>query len=244
MRNFELYVPASYQESVAAPLLFAFHGVPGSSLGMRVSTKLDNLAEEAGMLVAYPNSLDDWAPGCACTQDDFRGVDDVDFMQKAANRVANDFNIDAGRVYAVGFSIGGLMAYRMGCSLAGTFAAVAAVASSMSPAQVATCSPEAPVAFLQMQGTEDTAFPWEGFGTNEGASLPIDSTVAAWAALNDCTPEPTVTAASPEGDLPVQRSTFNGCTAEVNLYAIQGGTHNWPQQANDVLGAFFLRNAR
>ncbi len=244
LRNFELYVPASYQAAAPAPLMVAFHGSPGSSLGMRVSTKLDDLAEQEGILIAYPNSLDDWAPGCACTQDDFRGVDDVDFMRKAVNKVSADFNIDPNRVYALGFSAGGWMAYRMGCSLSNTFAGIAAVASSMTPALVETCAPEQPVAFIQMIGTEDPAFPWVGAGTNAGGRLPIDSTVAVWANLNGCDAAPTREVAEPEDDLSVQRSVFNNCAAEVNLYAIQGGTHTWPMHANETIGAFFLRNGR
>ena len=83
-RSFTAYVPASYRDDRATPLMIAFHGVPGVGEGLRRQTNLDDLADRMGWIIAYPNATSDWAEGCdGCARSDREGVDDVLFFLSA-----------------------------------------------------------------------------------------------------------------------------------------------------------------
>lgn len=246
-RIFTLYVPGRYDDTRGAPLLFAFHGTPGNGPGMRRSTRLDEIADDAGWLIAYPDGLNgEWSAGCLCSGVERAGVDDLEFVNRMIARIRSEYTVDAKRIYSVGFSTGGIMNYRIACDLGDTFAATASVASSMTWAQAETCDPDRPVSILAMVGTDDDSFPWQGTGPGDGQRMPVDSTFHFWARADHCGPDATVDYSPPnDNGHPVRRERFPGCAAgsEVLRYVIAGGMHAWPATANATLQSFFQRHA-
>ncbi|HHZ65861.1 MAG TPA: hypothetical protein EYN51_10290, partial [Flavobacteriales bacterium] len=58
-REYILYVPASYDASTAAPLVFCFHGY-GSSAAVNMSyTKFTEIADTAGFILIHPQGTID-----------------------------------------------------------------------------------------------------------------------------------------------------------------------------------------
>jgi len=243
-----LYVPAKYDSDAGGPLLIALHGSPGNGPGMRISTGLDEIADKEGWLVAYPNgSGGGWAAGCNCSDPDFAGVDDVGFLRRLIARIDDEYPVDSERIYAVGFSIGGVMTFRLACDLAEDVAAVGAISSTMSWTQMASCSPAAPVPLLLMIGDDDPSFPWAGTGRSGGSRTPPDTTLAYWRDRNQCVDELAVDYNAPdEGPLNVRRERYQSCSedAEIFRFVIEDGGHMWPTTANETLSAFFKRHRR
>jgi polyhydroxybutyrate depolymerase len=117
---------------------------------------------------------------------------------------------------------------------------------------------------MHLHGTEDRLVPYNGPKADAGFVTfgAVEKSVQTWARLNGCSLEPQ-TASLPdtaEDGTTVSRKTFSACQggAEVVLYVIEGGGHNWPGQparlgflgkstndisANDVIWDFFQRHS-
>ena len=92
--------------------------------------QFNDIADHDGFLVVYPAGKgDSWnsgekGPGFAIAND----IDDIAFVKEILSDLETMFNLDPERIYAMGFSLGGAMAYRLACDMSDTFAAVASVA--------------------------------------------------------------------------------------------------------------------
>lgn len=58
-RTWRVYVPSSYRESVAVPLVVSTHGWGGDGSQEERSTGLNNQADKSGFIVVYPDGLGD-----------------------------------------------------------------------------------------------------------------------------------------------------------------------------------------
>ena len=224
-RTYRLFVPLSLDRETAAPLVLMLHGVGNSAQSMVEATQLDRVADAEGFIVAYPDGVNQtWNAGYCCLVGAPTGPDDVQFLGRLVDDVVANHEVDTARVYAVGVSAGGMMAYRLGCELSARIAGVGAVAGAMILDQ---CRPAQPVSVIEIHGTADPLVPYAGGPTAGGATQPSPPTravVERWAELNRC---PTPPATNSEG--PVTTATWNGCAdgSAVQLVTIEGGGHTW-----------------
>ncbi|MCC6791535.1 MAG: polyhydroxybutyrate depolymerase [Thermomicrobiales bacterium] len=233
-RTYRIFVPSGYDPATPAPLVLVFHGAGGNGAQVEKQTGFDDLAEEEGFIVVYPDGttspdrelVPTWNAGHCCGYALKEAVDDVAFVDQLLDQVEADYAIDASRVYAAGFSNGSMFTYRLACDLAGRFAAVATV-SGTTP--IDGCAPARPMPIVSFHGTGDTIVPYDGgpvSGGARGAVYPASpDLIAAWAALDGCNPTPIVTT-----DAETTRTAYRGCDAgaTVTLYTIAGGSHDWP----------------
>jgi polyhydroxybutyrate depolymerase len=241
-RTYLLHVPPAYDAGQPLPLVLALHGGGGDGEDMISLTEgLNHLADQQGFLVAYPEGVEKhWNDGRAI--ENWRAhaedIDDVGYLQALVEHIAQDYPVDRDRVYAMGISNGAQMSYRLACEAPETFAAIAAVASSMSGDLFAACAPASPVSALVMNGTDDPLVPWGGgtirIGRQEfGEVISTAETVAFWVAADGCGAAPLRTElsdADPEDGTRVWLETYAGCASDsdVAFYTIQGGGHTWP----------------
>jgi len=241
-RTYSLYVPSTYDETRPVPLVVALHGGGGTGQKMiELTVDLNDLADEAGFIVVYPDGVEKhWNDGREiqtrrASADD---IDDVGFVAALIEDLSESYAIDPSRVYALGISNGGMMSYRLACELPETFAAIAAVTASMSEELAASCNPSQPTSVLVMNGDKDPLVPWDGgtirFGRREfGEVISTADTVAFWAVKNDCSPAPTITwevDVEPQDGTRVRTEVYGQCSDRtgVALYAVEGGGHTWP----------------
>ncbi len=224
-RTYRLFVPLSVDRARAAPLVLMLHGVGNSAQSMVEATQFDRTAETAEFIVAYPDGVDQtWNAGYCCLGGATTGPDDVAFLRRLIDDVQADHTVDPDRVFVVGVSAGGMMAYRLGCELSGRVAGVGAVAGAMI---LEECRPARPVSVIEIHGTADQLVPYDGGPTAGGATRPSPPTVAVvrrWAELNGCPTAPTA-----ETDGRVISTAWSGCAegAGVKLVTIDGGGHTW-----------------
>lgn len=227
-RQYLLYVPTTYDPAKPTPLVISLHGfVEWPAHQMQIS-HWNELAEEYGFIVVYPEGTGfprRWrAGGWASSADP---MIDVTFISDLIDRLAQNYNIDPTRVYANGLSNGGGMAYLLGCGLADRIAAIGGVAGAYAY-PIEDCRPGRPVPMIAFHGTADAIVPYRGGDVQgPGVSLPaVPEWVAARAALNGCDAVP--------NDLPargeVSAIRYSDCDqgAEVEFYTIDGGGHSWP----------------
>ncbi|MCI0681250.1 MAG: prolyl oligopeptidase family serine peptidase [Gemmataceae bacterium] len=260
-RTYHVYIPKSYDAAKPAPVVLALHGASMTARIMEGFCGLSAKAEEAGFIVVYPNGgagalFQLWNSGTFPGPLRKKNFDDVGFIARLLDDVANKVNVDPKRVYCAGLSNGGMMAYRVAAELSDRVAAVASVAGTM----VCECKPKRPVPVLHFHGTKDTLVPFNGVAKELVKLSSVDDTIAAWVKANGCNKEPVVTELPVKWDtLKVTRKQYNSGKngAEVVLYVIDGAGHVWPGRpspggflgkttynisANDVMWEFFEKH--
>jgi polyhydroxybutyrate depolymerase len=220
-RRVLLHVPAGLPADAPVPLVIVLHGFTESPEDIRDTTHFDEVADERGFIVAYPEGKNgSWNGGTCCGLSELMGEADVAFVSAAIDDVAGAYCVDAGRVHAAGFSNGGFMAHRLGCELADRIASIGVVAGQES---LASCAPARPIAVLQIHGTSDPVVP---FGGNPFLGYPpTEETVGGWQQRDECESSETVTYDA-EGVSCVARQSCAASTA-VELCSVDGGGHDW-----------------
>ncbi|PHI21338.1 hypothetical protein CEQ90_02765 [Lewinellaceae bacterium SD302] len=233
-RSYIVYVPASYNADVPAPLMFNYHGFTDNSANHLAYTDMRPIADTAGFILVYPQGsllfgfLSHWNVGSFTNGST---ADDIGFTEAMIDSLSNSYAIDSSRVYACGFSNGGYFSFRLACELSDRIAAVASVSGVMSTQNFNSCSPQRPVPVMSIHGTNDGVVDYNG--GNPAGSLSVDEVLDYWVGHNELDPEPTIT------ELPDLNSNDNstveyqswrsqdGCFA-VDHYRVDNGTHTWP----------------
>jgi polyhydroxybutyrate depolymerase len=245
-RRYLLQVPRAYSPDHPLPLLFVFHGGNGTASEMQKISRFNLLSAEKGILIVYPDSLSGyWNDGRLPESSQQDLPDDISFVTHVVAKLSATYAVDLRRVYAVGFSNGGMMTLRLPCALPGLFAGIAAVAASFPRTLAAACEPSEPISLLMVNGTADTVVPWEGGDAdgpsrNGGLFLPVQETAKFWARRGGCREQPVRTQQSGldiKNALFVHTYRFSGCRAgiEVMLEAVGGLGHQWPGPTIDPL---------
>jgi polyhydroxybutyrate depolymerase len=236
-RPYELFVPEGHDAEQPAPLVVLVHGFGASGALQLAYFGLAEVAQEQGLLVAYPDGTEGpagrfWTATDACCAAPGEEVDDVAYLTAVMDDVAANYSVDPARVFVVGHSNGGFMSHRMACDRAERVAAIVSLAGA-TWADPSQCEPSEPVAVLQVHGTLDTTIVYNG-GDLFGVAYPSAAdTVATWADLNGCTGDLETTAARRDLDSAVvgqetRIDRYAGCPAastEVELWSLEGGGH-------------------
>jgi polyhydroxybutyrate depolymerase len=236
-RPVSVHVPPGYVPGTPAPLVVMLHGYSASGAVEESYLNITAQSDARGFLYAYPDGTVDarglrfWNATDACCNWANAMVDDAEYLSSLITEIEARYSVDPKRVFLVGHSNGGFMAYRMACDHADQIAAIASLAGAMF-ADVTKCAPKAPVSVLQIHGTADTVIDYMG-GMNQGHAYPdAPTTVADWATLNGCAMPPDTSAphldldASLVGD-ETSVTRYAGCEpgGQAELWTIQGGAH-------------------
>lgn len=235
-RIYHVHLPEGYAETAdPLPVIIAMHGAGGDGKNMEKITLYSDLADTNGFIAVYPNGLNGiWNDGRVGDSRVPSDLDDVGFISAIIDALVEDFNVDTSRVYATGYSMGGMMAFRLGCELQDKIAAVASVASTFPGYLIENCDPASPVPVLVVQGTEDDVIPWDGIRRgNFIIYLSAAETAMYWAAHNQCAPDPELVEgldiANKDGTI-IRQVYYTDCEqdAKVMIYVVAGGGHTWP----------------
>ena len=159
--DFLLHVPDGLLEP--APLVVALHALAQEPETMQAYSRLEQLADEQGFVVAFPRGqAGTWNAGGCCAartgKPTGKPADDVAFLDEVLASIAARVPIDPDRIAMVGGSNGAMMALRYACERPGVLASVGMVSGGY----VATCTPRSPVAVLALHGANDTVIPLTG----------------------------------------------------------------------------------
>ncbi|HEU5205469.1 MAG TPA: alpha/beta fold hydrolase [Candidatus Limnocylindrales bacterium] len=241
-RPVTVHIPASYDAKRLAPLLILLHGYSTSGEEHERYFKLGPAAEARGFVYASPDGTMDrqgnrfWNATDTCCDFDDSGVDDVAYLADVIAEIQANLSIDPKRIYVLGHSNGGFMAYRLACDEADVIAAIVSLAGA-TYADPALCAPSTPVSVVQIHGTADDTIKYEG-GTIPG-SPPYpgaEATAQTWAAYDGCEEasmpldaKVDVDAEQASGSDPAETTVaeWRGCTSgvTVQLWTIPDGDH-------------------
>jgi len=253
-RSYLLHHPAGWDAEQPRPLVLVFHGHTGDARDVRYESRMDEAADRAGVLVAYPNGtgpLDGvpllrqrvdltWNAGACCDPAVRDRVDDEAFVAAIVRELEREGSVDPRRVYAAGFSIGGTFALRLACDRATLVAAVADVEGTMPDVP---CAPARGVSVLLVRGSDDDELRADlaenraRSDTTGVARRFADSMRGAlrfWAARDSCAgaPVPNEQRVRAADGTRWRWTAYapNGCTPglAVRLLVVPGNPHAWP----------------
>lgn len=126
-RHYRLFVPASYAGG-PAPLVLMLHGCTQSPEDFSAGTAMNQFAEEAGILVAYPAQIPhanqrkcwNWFHPSHQT----RGRGELSIFAGIVDQIGERFAVDRRRIYVCGLSAGGAAAVNAATAYPDLFAAV------------------------------------------------------------------------------------------------------------------------
>jgi polyhydroxybutyrate depolymerase len=235
-REYQLYLPSSYNEGAAYPVLLNFHGFGGNAKDyFAYESNFQEVADQEAVILVYPQALllsgfSVWnaAPFAEDNKTDF---DDIGFIETLIVKLKDQLSIDPDRVYASGFSTGGMFSYALACFCNEPIAGVAAVSAAQ--LNLVDCAPS-PINVFIAHGTDDDLLPY--YGSSDIPS--IDEVVSFWTSVNQ-----TATVAQESshnfGDETVWLYTYsegiNG--AQVLHYKVENGKHEW--FTHDLAGQSF-----
>lgn len=140
MRSWYVYVPESVKESAnPVPLVVSMAGRGGSNTTFPSLTNWPLIANERGFICAFPiasygRQMENGVGNVTMWNNQ---MDDVAFIDYMVKDVKANYNIDAGRVYANGQSMGSMMSMRLNVCLPNVFAATGSTCGTL-PANALT----------------------------------------------------------------------------------------------------------
>lgn len=214
-----------------APLLFVLHGFGGSAEDMRSYTGVEEAVRTSladGAVVAYPNGTgleaglpQSWNAGGCCPFSTYDMVDDVAFFDQLIDVITAAYDIDTSRIWVVGHSNGGMMAYRLACELSARITAIGVAAGAL---MTDSCAPGRAVSALHLHGELDAVVPLAG-GEIAGITFPSTrDSFDRFATANSCTLLDS-TASCPSG-------------ATMVLQIDAGWTHDWQAEWTSLFLGF------
>ncbi|MBU0471623.1 MAG: poly(3-hydroxybutyrate) depolymerase [Nanoarchaeota archaeon] len=243
VRFYLLHVPPSYTGEPAS-LLLALHGGGGSAQRMMEEYDLVSKADEEGFIVAFPNGasrfkdgrLATWNAGTCCGHAIESESDDVGYIQKVISDIKAMTDVE--KVYAAGFSNGGMMTYRLACEIPDFFVATASVAGTDNTQE---CDSSEPSPIMHIHTLDDPCLPFEGGEggcalTEDYTFTSVPETFSLWQDRNFC------------NENKCGRSNMIGgycdlCTAcdkgggPVKLCVLEEGGHSWLTNPPNVISA-------
>jgi polyhydroxybutyrate depolymerase len=222
-----VYVPTNYPIlSGPVPLVIAMHGFTQTAANMMAYSNFNAVAEANNFIVVYPNGtgfLPSWNSTIGSS-----GVNDFGFIDALVDSMQVQYNINANRIYACGFSNGGYMSHSLACT-SNKFAAIASVSGTMTDSTFVLCNPLKKIPVLQIHGTADVVVNYNGAA---GLNKSVDETVALWNTKNNCPTTPTTNSMP---DLIADATTvdsieYSPCASNtaVQLLKVNNGGHQWP----------------
>ena len=239
-RRFVLHVPPGYTGVQALPVVVVLHGRGSSAQAARL-LGFSQKADREKFLVVYPESLGNPRIWNSRLEPNTQTADDLGYLQAVLDRVAQSVNIDSRRLYFVGHSSGGMMAYRAAVEFSPRIAAVSVVGASVGAGQAGefTRLPASgrPVSVLHIHGRNDRTVPFAGgkSATLSGANyLSARESVDFWVKSNRCQP-----AARSSTVASLSREIYATCDGgtSVEFLTLLAGGHEWPRAVRTDAGS-------
>jgi polyhydroxybutyrate depolymerase len=239
-RPYEVYAPV-VQTGPASLIMNVHGGYSNSDLQATVS-QMNQLAQEQGFIVVYPNgtAIDSSKPGQRFWNDGRPNSinpplpDDVAYIRAVMAAVETKFKVSQNKLMC-GFSNGATMTYRIAKESPELFSAYAAVATIVGPHELGEATGKPPI--LHIDGLKDQISLWDG---NTTPNAPFDwcppavvSTVQEWAAFYGYRTTPTLIQSSGAATLWQYGQKFK-------VWRIGDGGHCWP--GGKILDAMLLLN--
>lgn len=229
----------------AASLIFVMHGSGSNPQSIRkMAMKLEALSGTENLMLVYPAGYKKYWNECrkaATTPPNLENINEEAFFTSMIANFRKKYAIDEKKVFAIGFSGGGHMAYKLALTMPEKVHAITAIVASLPDSTNLDCvEKKIAVPVMIVNGTADPLNKWEGgeivLGTiNMGRMRSTEDTFRYWAQLAGYSGNPgkeILPDANPADGKIIERYTYRiPGKPEVVLLKVVGGKHDLP---NDV----------
>jgi polyhydroxybutyrate depolymerase len=238
-------------------LVFVMHGSGGDGIGMMKSTtRLEQKAASENLLLVYPDGYQRYWNECrkaATSRANIENINENAFFEGMIKYFQDKCGINHKKVFAIGTSGGGHMAYKLALTMPEKVKAVTAIIANLPDTNNFDCAElKKPVPVMIINGTEDPLNLYNGGmmisgNVTFGYVRSTDRTFKYWSDLAGYTGEP-IKENLPDND-PTDGKTIERYTykkkgkPEVVLLKVIGGKHDYPRDIDVHVQAweFFKR---
>lgn len=221
-------------------LIIVYHGSKLKSFMMQILTghEFDLQADKTqDAIIVYPQGyLGNWNDGRKTAPFPAKqlNMDDVTFTKQIINYFKEKYHIDTTQVYAVGFSNGGQMAFRLAATIPDLFAGYATIGATLPAPEnnLFAGVPQQPVSIILINGQQDGIVPFNGGeitldGQSYGRGESAPFTAEYWRAAAGATETSTLQF----GHTATQTNYYNNDNhKKVSFVNIKDGGHNMPNK--------------
>jgi len=167
-REYILHVPENYDVEKPTPLVINMHGFGDCAANYAETVggfyNFNELADQENFLVAYPQGAyrpekedNYWEPGDNGEDDIYDN--DVYFIEQLVADLSAEYNVEENKVYACGYSNGGMMAYSLACNSSDLFSGIGIMSGTMLEED---CNVNNTVPMVIFHGIDDGVLPYDG----------------------------------------------------------------------------------
>jgi poly(3-hydroxybutyrate) depolymerase len=209
-RTFIVHAPTGLSNP---SLVISMHGASGTGSQQQSMSGFDKIADREKFVVVYPDGISNrW---------DITGTKDVNFILAIIDTMAARYQIDRNRVYATGFSMGGMLSYKLACTVADKIAAIGPASGYMMGGG-GGCSPSRPMPIMHIHGSADDVVDFSG----------LASYITGWVGKNGCPTAAQITKPYPESksNSKVTKEYYGPCKegSEIVVLTVEGMGHAYP----------------
>jgi polyhydroxybutyrate depolymerase len=244
------------------PLVILLHGHGGSAkqalgkehIAAPLSVWLD-IADREQVIVVAPDGTkgSDGKSGWNDCRSDAPGsppADDVGLITAIMDKAIAENDVDPTRVYAMGMSNGGIMAFRLAIEIAPRLAGFATIGAAMAAKSLCP-QPTIPLSALVVSGTADPLVPYAGgeihfaMSRGRGSVMGVEESASTWRKLAQLPATSTsvdITHRDPSDSTHATRSLWGADThkLQVVLLKIDKGGHTEPSIAKRIQSGYTL----
>lgn len=238
-RYYLLYKPASLDTQTPVPVLMAFHGGGGMPENMVDMTGFNELADYNRFIAVYPSGSGStprrlfWNVLLSDTYATVNEIDDLGFIRLVLDDVTSKVKVDTNRIFAAGFSQGGMLCYRLACDadLSGRIAAIAVVGATMTVSP-SSCQAQRPVPVISFHGKQDLFSNYAGgiakkAPRNDQVARPgLSESIRYWVGRGKLSATPSASGA--RGMAQMEQFGPDHTGYEVVSWSMEDSGHTWP----------------
>lgn len=165
-REYKVHLPKGYKEKDKYPLVIVLHGLGDSPALVELNSGFSKKANQEKFIALYPKGTGkklSWNAKFCCGDALKNKVNDVKFVDSIIRKVEKDYPVDTSQIFIVGFSNGGMMAYRLAVELP-YVKAMGIIAGTIGSNKNKIDSPQKETAAILVQGEKDKTVPLAGGG--------------------------------------------------------------------------------
>lgn len=239
-------------------LVFVLHGSGGNGRGHRNSAKkLEEIAPAENITMVYPDGYKKYWNECrksANTEANLLNINEQDFFGGMIDYFVKNNQINPKKVFVVGTSGGGHMAYKLALTMPERFTAISALIANLPDTNNFDCAEKRiAIPVMIVNSTLDKINPYEGGEVNLGSNVKLgfvrstDRTFQYWAQLAGYKHNPKMIPlpnTDPNDGKTIEKYTFKKRKKpEITLLKVISGKHDYPNDIDVHLEAwaFFKR---
>ena len=245
-REYIIHIPDTYNSNENYPLVINFHG--NGDCANTYSNLVADLRSEANagpFILAYPQGISrtkgaaEWDPTNNAEQN--INNNDIFFVEQLIENIRNTYSINPQKIYAVGYSNGGMLAYGLACHKGNMIAAIGVMSGIM--LVDTTCNTNYFTSVIHMHGQNDFVLPYSG---NRDFSS-VESVVDFWLNHNGIDNTNITTTQFNGGNIVKNSYTGGQGNTIIDIYTINDGEHVWFNQlfddteSNTILWNFLIQ---